>query len=444
MRAGGSFVDWTAAHERLAAYLTLLRPSFAGSPAFAAQRQQIHDRIAADLRAFAAALETRGQRQLAQLTATEVSASQLPAPAAFAAPRDALRCRELAFLRDLLLSASADFTSRSLFRIMERQKDVDDLLWLLQSGALDSDKVCYVSAAFFSVEHQCSALTFELPRIQSAYAAAKRAVDSAALRCVTTDFMQFFTAVVRAYEDSMDPRIAYSRVIPFEGELKHFIEGNHADEISVMLGADRVDLPECIYDTVLRIHPKWRSLSQNQIAISKLIFFIAIYEIVYAKRNDMDQSSPAESYRLLFRKANLSYKTLHLPEFLKSNGEVDDSTSIRDFFLGQSCFDEARNEMLNIIFASNPFDMLFHFHNVISSVNSLAREYQKKTNQKNYMIAFDDLFVLLYGIFLSSDLPDIFYTSKVIDMYLKRFHLCSFFEYAKSTIEALVIYLKTP
>ena len=324
---------------------------------------------------------------------------------------------------------------------MEKEKDVNDLINLFKSNLIDDDKVCYISTSFFSMNYQYNPLVFQLPRIKNKYIITRSMIENLKLKNITSDFQQFFIQVIHKYEDEMEPILGYSMQIPFESELKYFILNNYTKEINIMLKVDAVELPDCIYDTVLRIYPKWSSLNQNQISISKLIFFISIFEILYTQRyHDMEQSSSVESYKALFKKANLSYKTLQLPSFFKNNILVDDNVSIREYFMSQSCFDNARNELLFVNFSSNPFDMLFHFHKVISDINLLARENQKK----NYTIAFDDLFVLLYGIFLSSDLSDLFFASKVIDMYLKKFHLCSFFEYAKSTIEALVIYLKTP
>ncbi|KAH0805751.1 uncharacterized protein GO595_001390 [Histomonas meleagridis] len=256
-----------------------------------------------------------------------------------------------------------------------------------------------------------------------------------------TNFELFFSEIIKKYEKEMEPNLIYSQRISFKDEVSLWITQNHHKEIIHVINCNLIELPDCIYDTVLRVHPKWSWMTNTQLAISQLIFFVVIFDIAYVNRSDVNFTSSPERLSCFYARANLPFSSLNLPICFGLN--ENKNLSIRDFFMQISDFDEARNEFLFANFSSNPFDVVFRVHKALTSIECFVRKQLNEEN-KGKALAFDDLFVLFYGAFLSSDFCDVFAASRLINSFLKKFHLCPAFEYAKATLEALVIYLESP
>ena len=153
-----SFADWIASHSHLSTFLTLLNPSFPTSSTqpFSQRRKQIHNRIVQDLDSFYESIEVNGQKQLSLLKEYEIEMLNISSPNEFARKEDAFMCRVLRFLRELLLNTNSEIISKNLYQIMEKEKDVNDLINLFKSNLIDDDKVCYISTSFFSMNYSAT------------------------------------------------------------------------------------------------------------------------------------------------------------------------------------------------------------------------------------------------------------------------------------------------
>ena len=101
---------------------------------------------------------------------------------------------------------------------------------------------------------------------------------------------------------------------------------------------------------------------------------------------------------------------------------------------------ESFSKISQTLFASNPIDTLFGFHKSLSVIDEV---YRNNETDKIHTTCFDDMFSLFFGSFLASDATDVFYLSKIMNLYLAKFVLCPPFEYALTTVEALVIHINT-
>lgn len=138
----------------------------------------------------------------------------------------------------------------------------------------------------------------------------------------------------------------------------------------------------------------------------------------------------------------------------ENNNYIDENClemPIREFFRSDFYFLPAIEFLELSIFCTNPIDSLYYIHKCLISVQKAAiihsinkrKNRQASPSELNQVICFDDLFGLTLGVFLASDVPDIFALNWFVQNYSPHNELSPPLEYAKANLEGLTQHIAT-
>jgi hypothetical protein len=89
-----------------------------------------------------------------------------------------------------------------------------------------------------------------------------------------------------------------------------------------------------------------------------------------------------------------------------------------------------------MIYVNNSIDALYFMHRCIMAIHKAAM-IQNRTDD---VLCFDDLFALLVGVVLASDIPDFFQLAQFIERFTPQKCLSKPLDYAQAAISALVLH----
>lgn len=104
--------------------------------------------------------------------------------------------------------------------------------------------------------------------------------------------------------------------------------------------------------------------------------------------------------------------------------------------------------MNEIIYITNPIDSLYWIHRALLGIHKagllseLGDRSEATSEDLNHLLSFDDLFSLLVGVVLASDLPDVQMLFNFIIQFTPRYCLSNSFEYAQAGITALMMHFQ--
>lgn len=236
----------------------------------------------------------------------------------------------------------------------------------------------------------------------------------------------------------------------FEESLYQCLPELYSKNLDDLIKEKSENRPDALFKFCQDIIPHKRRLNQLEKSISLLMLFRVVFEIVSTRiKNDNDiifddkfiinQKSDTELAQIekVIQISKFPIRCFSLPECITVE---DPNMNVRDFFKSHELLKTAADEISQTLFASNPIDTLYNFH---KSLNVIDEVYRKDDDDKIHTTCFDDMFSLFFGSFLASDATDVFYLSKIMNLYLAKFVLCPPFEYALTTVEALVIHINT-
>jgi hypothetical protein len=133
-------------------------------------------------------------------------------------------------------------------------------------------------------------------------------------------------------------------------------------------------------------------------------------------------------------------KRLPLPWRILGGQETNES--LPEFFGHFSFYLSAAQFFYGAIFEPNPMDALWHVHKCLVAIQKAALIHGSggevvSQSELHRLLSFDDMFALLFGVALTSEIPDLFYIAKLIGNFAPKGLLSASFEYAWATLDAL-------
>ena len=123
---------------------------------------------------------------------------------------------------------------------------------------------------------------------------------------------------------------------------------------------------------------------------------------------------------------------------LKPKG--DDEEYVRDVFLRDLELRPVIDSFTELGFLVDPIDILFRLKSAMTKVNEIAR---KRQCEENHIVAFDDMFGMLIGALIASDLAEPVSVYRRTTLLVGREAISSVLECAMLNFEALVIEIKS-
>ena len=119
-----------------------------------------------------------------------------------------------------------------------------------------------------------------------------------------------------------------------------------------------------------------------------------------------------------------------------------DDVTISELFTKDHRYDKAIEMLESAFFVTTPLDVLFKLHQGIISIQNAALNFVGKGESVHEVMSFDDLFSLLFGVFLGSQVPDLPYLEWFVVSLAPIQSLSPPLDYALANLEALCKHLK--
>ena len=418
-----SLEDWLSSHEHIRPYINFIKSDFRASIFLG---KSTRSRTITDLRNFNDTLNSyfeQFQKELETLQTVQKSESLKYA--------SDFGYRKHIFVEDAINEAKSAVISRKLFQLMERQQDVEDLIQLVNSNLIDSSTICAISPSFFTV-------SYDVDEKEVIYLSeySKRLTQGIAT-CIPlwmNDFKLYFAAILQQAMPLLFPKLYYIPHMDYEESLSQCFAELYQKEIKELADEDPEKRPNALFNFCQSIIPDREKMSQEEKAVSLLIVFRVVYELV-STLSQQKSVTEDEKINKVIRLTKLPVKCFTLPSLIAVE---DPDVNSREFFQENECLNSAAQEITQSIFEANPIDALYCFHKALSIIDAIARN---NVDGEIQTACFDDMFSLFFGSFIASDATDIFFVSKTMNQYLDKFILCPPFEYAMATVEALVIHI---
>ena len=201
------------------------------------------------------------------------------------------------------------------------------------------------------------------------------------------------------------------------------------------------ELLQMCYDLV----PPKEYFNDEELAIIVLFFFRVLFDRVYEKFGSMFYRPIDPRMKICEKLREKPMSELHWPTIYFDddyNNETNKNTSVKDFFKNDIYYSSGSKFLEMTLFCTNPIDILYYCHKALLSTQKGAIIHSLKGkiashNDVSQVICFDDMFSLMLGIFLASELPDLYSLDWFVRDYSPSDSLSPPFEYAKANFEGL-------
>jgi hypothetical protein len=261
------------------------------------------------------------------------------------------------------------------------------------------------------------------------------------------NFRSFFDGILANGVQHMDPELSYVEEMPGEVEMSRAIfcgpSRRLADEVDqvveIGLTEETHTFLKAAVGLSLRLIPDGVSRSPREQSVGMMMFFRVIFNRLYERRPRLPTAGDLEAQSILTRLARIPVSRFQFPL------EFDDKQiSIREFFSAHKFFHTAALFMEETMYVCNPIDCLYFVHRALVAIHKatlLNRSGTREvtTTDLRSVMPFDDLFAILVGVTLATDIPDFFSLARFMDKFTPQKCLSNAFEYAQAAISALVV-----
>jgi hypothetical protein len=314
----------------------------------------------------------------------------------------------------------------------------EGLCGLFDGSLIPARVLCEVSASFFQM-NLCGAIGADHRRLRYLEPLAVRMREAAgrlhAARW-SSDFEGFFVELVR--RGRFDSDASYAHPVDLEVSLSRCLFNPHSAlrrDIDAELRTPSTVHPDRLVAICFELMPNRRKLSPVEQSIGLVVLFRALFNRCYELNSRCFAAKPdPKMWAKLQELSRLQVAHFPLPA-------IDRNVVIGDFFSRDRYFRPACQFLAGSIFESNPIDALYAVHKCLGAIQTAAVVHRNTSvNDRAELLCFDDLFSLLVGVLLATGDLDVVAIGKMISDFAPKSCLSPSFEYAQSSIEALVIH----
>lgn len=264
-----------------------------------------------------------------------------------------------------------------------------------------------------------------------------------------SSFATFFSNLIKEANKFTDPELFYFEPIESEISLSRYLfvahgrEGRAIDKFIAQLSSLKFStFPDRIVDFCMALIPRDLIVSNQDQSTAILLLYRALMDRIYTTQTTYFKQSTDYKRYWEFSYHKIIEFTIP-PNMLRI---TDQNQSIRDAFLSDEIYREASVNITSSIFHSCTIDTLFSIHIGMvlihkAAIKNIVNREPKEEDLKQ-LLSFDDLFSLLLGTILASDIPDIEQIQRVLKTFVPRSCLSPQLEYANANLEAILLHLK--
>ena len=439
-RKYGTIDEWLELHKRIAPYISIQHESdrsIASPLPFSKKRSSIHTRIINDLKSFQDTLGDYGdelQRQLEKVQAEFKRSVPQTEP-------KTMNARKSLFLRSHIVQVKSDVVSHQLYALMEKQVDISSVLFLLrETNLIPEDQCIHLAPVFLTVRDiNVDERGTEIDRLMRKVKALEK-FEHPPAPVWKSDFHGFYMKIVTLYDSLVSKdRLFYVESQPIEDELAWCIRDMFYDKIKALTNASAAELPQAMSIVCKQIIPHDFLSDKTRYSLAMMATFRVVYEMTMTAGGKIEEATDPQLIRKVIELRKRPLTQFQFPQFLVRE-EVGD-ISIHDYFWYDPMYRASAQWLTTALFASNPFDALYHIHNALTAIEEKAKVLSGARGKEFQEVCLDDMFCLFLGSFLASDLLDVFTISKQITKFLTCLPMSPPFEHAQATLEALTLHI---
>ena len=439
----------------------------------------------------------RKEKELAIQIISEISSRpfQFVGKLCFDSMMKNLEVRKLTFVYRYRQEFQVRLSNLKLNLYLNKEEEVSDLINLLnilisesqlnndnidQNSKFDGD-VLQINEQYFMIPYpnEWIELTFKIEALTSYYDKLNETISKWEKPLWATNFTNFFenslVGSVKSFDETLcyippfDYEVGVSRAV-YEGFcdlkpkidiiVKEFEKKSPSEYIKYVID-EAIKLSDYVYNNfeMGKNNPANNDDDQSKLianiqSTELLVLFRIIFDRIYEKYPNKLISNqlydPDNDEQILDKISEISKMSIshfNLPEGSSPNYH-ESSITISQAFKEDDSYKPAIQflEMLN--FVCNPLDCLYFVHKFLVSINKGALIHRMEgkdptLNEHQYLLCFDDLFVLMFGVLMATDIPEFPGITNFIRKYSPTFCLTNAFDYAQAGIESLYVHLKS-
>ena len=364
--------------------------------------------------------------------------------------------RKLVFLHREIQSTELKLASESLMMYTEQIENIQKIIELLESDLVPQyimvkiDGKCFMTAISKSMEQ----LNYQKCALQTCYDNLEQKTREYQPPKWVNDFPGYLHDVLPKCVEHLDEQLSYVPPLPFELSLSRYCfsglneTGELIDStISLYFENDLSVFVKKVLDFSLSLIPDISSFSPNEQSVGLLLFFRIIFDRFYELYPDiLILPEKREDLQKMMDMCKLPCKYFNLPE--DSAPSFSNDEAIRTVFRRDKYYLSSILFLESSMYYTNPIDCLYVIHKTLLSINkaALMQRMKEKTaslDDIQQLLCFDDLFILFFGVYLSSDLYEFVSICTFVSNFAPTFCLSNAFEYAQASLESLVRHITT-
>jgi hypothetical protein len=350
--------------------------------------------------------------------------------------------RKQAFLRRHFNRLHLKLLNTKLVNILIHTDEAQLLLSFLRNGIklMHPDTAIRIKESFFVFRtHAPRCLSEKYTRLKAWLLAKDSANGQIDPPLYITNFSLYFDSLLTNGVRAIDKNLGYSPPLPEETNLSRSIFSNRnntktAEEIDAVvdigLSGDTENFVSNAITLALALVPDSESRTPQEQSVGLMMFYRVIFDRLY-ERTEFAYSDGRQP--LLIRLSRLPLGLFPFPLDIASPADL--ASPISRYFERADPFISPAQCLLDAALACNPMDALFSVHRALLGIRQAAMN----GDDLRTVLCFDDLFALLVGVLLASDLPDFFAMAEFVDKFVPK-KISNSFQYAKMAVTALAVH----
>jgi hypothetical protein len=331
-------------------------------------------------------------------------------------------------------------------RLLEKRREhTGHFIHLFTANLIPSDSAFTVVDPFFQLDTAVDRRNLlEVERLQSLVKRLEGEVSEFPLPRSVASFTKFFGRLVAKAAPLYDEELCYFPALAGEVSLARAVFGSPLGERIDKFIQRSVDgawsqfadgVP--IFCRMLVRNIDLRTETEQSIGV--LLFFRLVVSRVYERvpQFHLATTDPAKISTVW----NCPFGLMGLPEELVSPGAGD--VAAHEFFRSTQKFAEPAEFLAGLDFLINPIDILVGFRQMMIKVhaNAVREQLGREPTGKDLqlILGFDELFTLLFGSFVASEVADVGGIKEIVELLTPRHDLSPVLEYSLVCLEAVVL-----
>lgn len=364
--------------------------------------------------------------------------------------KDNMKIRIASFMHHKMQRTRMKILNEDIVSLCGKVMQAKQLIFLLSNNLVPEQCTIQIKEKFFNIDSN-PRLVFKFQALQSAVKIQEEEIEMAAKPLWLSSFRNFLFQLVQNALDKIDKELFY--FVPLQGEVS----------LSRYLFCINTQLGRVIDNFIISMaNAKFKSFSEEIIpfcnsllpssymkntsfqSTALLLYYRVIMDRVYEKYPHV--FDPTDNYSVQWKLTDRDVTSFTFPSSMLPSYEK--GLSVRTVFSQDINFKEAASIFTSSFFVTNTIDALYYIHCGMVIIHKGAITnligHDPNTAEIKKLLGFDDLFSLLVGTMMASDIPDFQQLGNSSKMFTPKSCLSPLLEYANSNLEAFVMHCMKP